>query len=105
MKVVNTYKELRDNWYSWTVSIKGPDQELDQIKYVTYQLHETFANRRIVSTNASNNFARTMEGWGEFLLRAEVTMKSGEIKHAQLWLDFGFEHTKKEKQQYTGDFA
>lgn len=104
MKVVNTYKKLRDDWYSWTVSVQGTDQELSGIKYVTYLLHETFPNRRIVSTNATNNFARTNDGWGEFLLRAEVTMKNGEIKHTELWLDLGFEDTKERKKEYTGDF-
>ncbi len=103
MKVVNTYKKLRDNWYSWTVSIEGTPQELKEIKYVTYLLHESFPNRRIVSTSAANNFARTIQGWGEFLIRAEVTMKSGEVKHAELWLDIGFEHTRERKKNYTGD--
>jgi len=104
MKVVNSYKKLRDDWYSWTVSIEGTDQELDQVKYVTYFLHETFANSRMVGKRASSNFARTLEGWGEFLLRAEAVMESGEKKHAELWLDLGFEHTAESKQQYTGDF-
>ena len=104
MKVANTYKKLRDNWYSWTVSIQGTDEELRKIKYVTYLLHETFPNRRMVSTNAANNFARTNEGWGEFLLRAEVRMKNREIKHAELWLNLGFEHTKDRKKKYAGDF-
>ena len=104
MKVVNTYKKIRDNWYSWTVSIQGTDEELGQIKKVTYLLHETFPNRRIVSKSSSDNFARTISGWGEFLLRAEAEMKNGEINHAELWLDLGFEHIKEEKQKYTGRF-
>ena len=104
MKVVNTYEELQENWYSWTVSIQGTDQELSQIKYVTYLLHESFPSSEIVGTDAKNNFARTLAGWGEFLLRAEAVMKSGEIKSAELWLDLGFEHTKERKKKYTGDF-
>lgn len=104
MRLVNTYEKLRDNWYSWTVSIQGTNQELNQIKYVTYLLHETFPNRRIVSTNAKDNFARTIQGWGEFLLRAEAVMKNGETKHAELWLDLGFDHTRDRKSTYTGVF-
>lgn len=104
MKVVNTYKKLREKWYSWTIKIEGTDDELSQIKYVTYRLHESFPTRIIVSKNASNNFERTLQGWGEFLLKAEVTTKSGEKKHAALWLDLGFEHTKSRKQQNPGDF-
>ena len=104
MKVVNTYQQLRDNWYSWTVSVRGTDYELSQIKLVTYLLHESFSSRRMVGTDASNNFARTNQGWGEFLLRAEATMKSGEIKHAELWLDLGFKPAGDEKQKYNGEF-
>jgi len=104
MKVVNTYEKLRDNWYSWTVSVQGTEQESGQIKYVTYLLHKTFPTRRIVSTNATDNFARATAGWGEFLLRAEAVMKSEDTKHAELWLDPGFEHTKEKKKKYMGDF-
>lgn len=105
MRAVNTYKKIRDDWYSWTVYIQGTDEELNQIKYVTYLLHESFPNRRIVSKDLANNFARKISGWGEFLLRAEAMMKNGEKKHAELWLDLDFDHTKDRKQQYTGDFT
>jgi transcription initiation factor IIF auxiliary subunit len=105
MRAVNKYTKIRDDWYSWTVYIQGTDEELNQIKYVTYLLHESFPNRRIVSKDLANNFARKTSGWGEFLLRAEAMMKSEETKHAELWLDLGFDHTKDRKQQYTGDFT
>jgi transcription initiation factor IIF auxiliary subunit len=104
MKLVNTYEKMREDWYSWTISLQGSDDELSQIRYVTYLLHESFANRRIVSKDALNNFARTLNGWGEFLLQAEVIMKSGEKKTAELWLDLGFDHTKHEKERHTGVF-
>lgn len=103
MKLVNTYKKLEGDWYSWKILIKGTDEELSQISHVTYQLHETFPNPRIVSTNAENNFEREAVGWGEFLVRAEVATKSGETKHAELWLNLGFEHTKDEKETFTGN--
>ena len=104
MKVTNTYKKIRENWYNWTVSINGTLEELERIKRVTYILHKSFPNRRIVSTNASKNFSRTTSGWGEFLIKAEAVMRSGELKSAELWLDLGFDHTKEEKKEYTGDF-
>ena len=98
MRVVNTYKKIRDDWYEWSVSIQGTPEELDQVKNVTYLLHETFSNRRIVSSSKSNNFARRLSGWGEFLLKAEVEMKSGKKQHAELWLDLGFEQTSEDKE-------
>lgn len=104
MKLSNTYQKLRENWFSWTLSIQGTDDELDEIKYVTYLLHETFPNRRLVSTDRQNNFAETVEGWGEFLLFADVVLKSGETKHAELWLDLGLAKTIEQKQRHTGSF-
>lgn len=105
MKVVNTYERIpgRGNWSTWTVSIDGTNEELSQIKYVTYVLHESFPNRRIVSTDASNNFSRTQRGWGEFLLRAEATMKNGEVKVANVWLNLGFGNIDR-LNEYPGDF-
>jgi transcription initiation factor IIF auxiliary subunit len=104
MKLVNTYKSLGGGSYSWTVSIEGTNQELSQIKYVTYLLHETFSNRRIIGRRVSNNFARTLRGWGEFLLKAEATMKDGDIKQAELWINLGFKNTEL-YNQYKGEFS
>ena len=104
MKLVNTYKKDEGDWYSWTVKIQGTDEELSRIEHVTYLLHKSFPTRQIVSSNAAENFARKGAGWGEFLLQAEAIMKNGEKKHAKLWLDLGFEHTKDRKEKYLGDF-
>ena len=116
MKVVNTYEKISgqekrftwiestDNWFNWTVSIDGTNEELSQIKYVTYILHKSFPNRRIISTDASTNFSRTQRGWGEFVLRAEATMKNGEVKVANKWLNLGFGNIDK-INEYPGDFS
>jgi len=105
LKLVNTYEKIRDDWYSWTVKIAGTRIELNQIKYVTYILHESFPNRRIVSSNSNNNYARTLEGWGEFLLQAEAQLKNGKKKFALLWVDLGSEFTLDEKNLYNGVFT
>ena len=104
MKATNTYKKIRDDWYSWTVFIEGTAQELNEIKQVVYHLHESFPTSRMVSTNALSNFARTNQGWGEFQVCVEAEMKSGGMKNAEMWLDLGFRHTKESKKKYPGDF-
>jgi transcription initiation factor IIF auxiliary subunit len=104
MKLINTYNKLSEGWYSWTASIDGTEEEINKINQVTYILHKSFPQRRIVSTNPSNNFSRTMDGWGEFLLKAEVEMKTGEKLTAELWLDLGLADTETAKSQYTGEF-
>lgn len=105
MKVVNTYQMTRENWFSWTVSIDGTPQELQRVKYVTYFLHETFPNRRISSSNRTTKFAKTMNGWGEFILKAEATMLDNTTQFAYLWLNLGFSHTQNEKIRYNGEFS
>lgn len=105
MKLSNTYKKIRENWYSWTISIVGSKEELDQIKYVTYQLHKSFPRTRIISKDVSKNFKKTLHGWGEFLLKAEAQMKNGDVKSADLWLDLGLVQTIDRKKKYTGEFS
>lgn len=104
MKLTNKYELLHDGWFDWTVYIDGTDDELNKINQVTYILHKSFSERRIVSTNQSNNFARTNKGWGEFLLKAEVILKNGNKMEAELWLDLGADNTMAEKSKYNGEF-
>lgn len=105
MKLVNSYKKIRQDWYSWVVSIEGTSEELDEIKYVTYFLHETFSNPRIVSKNKTNNFSRKLYGWGEFEIKAVATLNNGDTKISTIWLDLGFNNTKDEKEKFDGVFS
>jgi transcription initiation factor IIF auxiliary subunit len=103
MKLVNTYKKIRDDYFSWVISIAGEKKELENIKNVTYYLHKTFPNQMMVSSNSSNNFSRETAGWGEFLIKADVKLKNGDVKHGKLWLDLGFRHTKDRKEKFKGE--
>ena len=103
MKLKNKYKKIGDEYYSWEVLLDGTQNELNNIKNVTYKLHESFPNQMMVSSNASNKFLRKTSGWGEFLIRADIEMKNGKTKHGELWLDLGFPNTKKHKKKYKGE--
>ena len=103
MKLVNEYKKIRDDYYSWAISIAGDKKELENIKNVSYHLHETFPNKIMVSSNSSNNFSRETSGWGEFLVKADVKLKNGEVKHGDLWINLGFRNTKSYKKKYKGE--
>lgn len=104
MRVINTYKKLRDDWYTWTVSIEGSQDELKNIDHVIYYLHPSFGSSQIVGTDPDNNFARTLEGWGEFLLKTIVILKNKEEKKAELWINLGDADTTAEKIKYDGTF-
>ncbi len=105
MKLENDYRKLRENWYSWTVKIEGSVSELNNIEQVTYILHETFPNNRLVSKDSTNQFAMTFQGWGEFLIKAEIILKDKTRNFAELWLNLGFPSTKDEKATFTGEIS
>lgn len=105
MRLTNTYKKIRADWYSWTILINGTEEELEGIKYVKYFLHETFSSSQIVARDALKKFARSNSGWGEFLLHAKAFLKNGKTMSASIWLDLGFEHTKDKKKEYSGLFS
>jgi transcription initiation factor IIF auxiliary subunit len=102
LKLTNDYNQLRDNWYSWTIRIEGSESELSKIDQVTYILHKTFPNNRLVSKDPTNQFAITVHGWGEFLIKAEIFMKDKTKNIAELWLNLGFSETEKEKEEFSG---
>ncbi|MHA2294101.1 MAG: pYEATS domain-containing protein [Candidatus Hodarchaeales archaeon] len=102
MKVVTNYEKLRDDWYAWSVEIEGTDEELDEIDHVTYLLHPTFPNNRLVSSDKEEKFVIYAQGWGEFLIQAELVMKDKREKNAKKWLDLGSDQTKEQKEKFNG---
>ncbi|MFX0117119.1 MAG: pYEATS domain-containing protein [Candidatus Hodarchaeota archaeon] len=106
MKLTNDFTKKREDWYSWWISIKGKEEELKKIEYVTYFLHPTFSPSELISGNPANKFRRDLEGWGEFLLQAEATMNDGTKRYAALWINLGFtdDEALELKKTYQGDF-
>ncbi|MHA2029740.1 MAG: pYEATS domain-containing protein [Candidatus Hodarchaeales archaeon] len=102
MRLSNVYRQLRDNWYSWTISIQGTDKEIGKIDQVTYILHKSFPNNRLVSKDPTNQFAMTFQGWGEFLVKAEILMKDKTKNFGELWLNLGFPKTANKKRDFPG---
>ncbi len=102
MKLANTYKELPDNWFQWTAYIDGSSAELNNVERVRYFLDRSQPVMRLVASNAAQKFGRTAEGGKEFLLEAEVALKTGEIRYAWLWLNLGLPKNEREKRIYPG---
>jgi|SRR5277367_2051337 len=72
-----------DEWWSWSVSLAGSDEELDAVAEVEYTLHPTFSDpvRRIKTRQ--NRFKLSTEGWGGFLIYARVVKKDASTCHLQ----------------------
>jgi hypothetical protein len=77
----------KDNWWRWSVWIEGDSAALNRIEYVEYTLHPSFPQpvRRI--DDRSSKFRLDSEGWGEFLIRAQVVHKDGSKKSLKRWLE------------------
>lgn len=88
IQLANTATYLGDGRYEWTVFVVAVNAALDNIKYVEYTLHPTFPDPKRVATNRDDNFALSANGWGEFLIRAKVILKNGDIIPIEYWLQF-----------------
>ena len=82
----NSAKERSKDLWDWTVWVEGDDAALDQIASVRYLLHHTFREPIRVITDRASKFAMTSNGWGEFLIRAEITPHAGTPFSIERWL-------------------
>lgn len=64
-------------WWSWSVWLDGPAEELAQVKSVTYHLHPTFPDPERTVTDRRRKFRLDAAGWGEFRLGVTIRRKDG----------------------------
>ncbi len=91
MKIKQNQELVRKNYWNWSVELEGTEEELDNVIFVVYTLHETFPNpiRRISSRN--NNFKLKTAGWGEFMIYAKVLFKDKTETRLTHWLELSDE--------------
>ena len=90
MKIVSDFARDAENKIPWkflqggvyehyrmSISLEGRDDELDNVKQVTYILHPSFPNRERVTKARSTQFAITIWTYGEFNMTATVLFKDG----------------------------
>lgn len=77
-----------NGWWSWDVWLDGPDSDLDQIECVDYTLHPTFKDPQRRVTDRTSRFALHSGGWGEFMIYAEVRLRTGDRLPLRHWLRF-----------------
>lgn len=76
IKVVqsNTRRDMEDYW-DWEMHLEGSREQLNEIAYVEYTLHETFPNPIRRKYDASDGFKLETAGWGEFTVHIRVHYK------------------------------
>ena len=86
-----TYLE-NDRW-SWSVWLEGPDELLDQVDTVAWQLHPTFPDPLRWTSDRASKFKLTTEGWGIFEIQATAYNEKGQPAslHPQM-LDLEYPH-------------
>jgi transcription initiation factor IIF auxiliary subunit len=67
-----------DSW-EWSVWIEGSDDDLDQIREVTYKLHPSFPRPLRTTDDRTTKFKLETEGWGVFPIHVKVLLKNGEV--------------------------
>lgn len=83
----------RNDYWDWTIFIKGPEDALEKIEYVEYTLHPTFPNPvRIVNERGYGPYAFPLStsGWGTFTVKIKVYYKDGtyqRVTHALKFVD------------------
>lgn len=89
MRLLNDSELKSDDWWSWSVWLDGPDEQLDQVEAVRYVLHPTFPKPVRKVKDRASRFKLESSGWGEFSIAADVQMKNGERVSLERWLTFG----------------
>ena len=77
LRIQQSEKYQGDEWWSWSVWIEGPEEELREINYVEYTLHPTFANPVLTIKTRANKFKLSTGGWGVFPIRVRIVKNDG----------------------------
>jgi transcription initiation factor IIF auxiliary subunit len=75
-------------YFDWSVFVVAPDEELDQIEFVTYFLHPTFPNPVRNVFDRASKFALNACGWGTFEVAALLHLRDGTTAIVTHELDF-----------------
>ena len=77
--------------------------EEDRVASVTYFLHPTFSNPIHEVSDKSSKFKLSGSGWGEFNIKAEVSLTGGETLTLNHWLQFDADSKKKAQKGVKGE--
>ena len=75
-------------WWQWSVWVDGSESALDQIDYVEYILHPTFAKPIQQVRNRRTKFRLSTSGWGEFKIHIHIYQRDGSVQKLDHWLRF-----------------
>ncbi|MBI1928895.1 AAA family ATPase [Candidatus Poribacteria bacterium] len=88
----NNYSRLvgqRDEyqWYQSKVFMDEPDEALNKVDSVQYQLPPSFPTPIHLIRDRNSRFAVEFSGWGEFVIFIVIYLKDGTVEHTEYKLD------------------
>jgi TIR domain/YEATS family len=86
LTLVNDSKPIGPEWWDWWIWLEGPAEELDRVEFVTYRLHPSFPRPVQKVADRATSFRLNGSGWGEFTVKATVSLRSGESVELERWL-------------------
>lgn len=90
-----------NDWWQWSVWLEGSKAELDQIEYVEYTLHPTFAKPVQRITDRNTNFRLDASGWGEFMIYLKIQQQSGAVLERKHWLKLEYSKSQQKRTSAT----
>lgn len=103
LRLVNDSKYRGSRNWRWNVWLEGPAVEEGQVESVTYHLHPTFSNPVHFVTDKNSKFKLSGSGWGEFNIRAEVSLADGAKLTLNHWLQFDAEEKLASQENTKGN--
>ena len=95
--VAQSQKYEGDQWWKWSLWIEGSEEDLDEIRSVTYTLHPTFPEPIRTVTDRASKFQLRCSGWGIFLIPVEVRLKNGKSVRLAHQLQFSIPRNVREE--------
>jgi transcription initiation factor IIF auxiliary subunit len=84
IRLENDWEYLSEDLWRWGAYLSSTNKtEIDNVSSVEYLLHPTFKNPIRTIKERNNNFRLTTQGWGTFILRANVRYGDGRVTHLQ----------------------
>lgn len=74
--------------YNLRIWLEGPDNELNQIEKVEYELHPTFIEPLRTSSNRVEKFSISIWTWGMFDIKATIHYKNTEKEEKLFYLGY-----------------
>lgn len=81
-------KENDPRYWLWNIGLDATDEILNQIDYVQYQLHPTFANPIQIVRARATRFRLSGQSWGTFPIPIEIHFKDGTVGNMEYMLTF-----------------